>query len=429
MSKKRLIIFTRYPEPGKVKTRLIPALGPQGAADIHKKTTEYTVSWANILSQKYSDLLEVRYDGQTLQHMIDWLGAEHTYTEQGQGDLGQRMARAFQENFQSGKRQVVLVGTDCPRLNVFLCQMAFRELKTHDMVIGPTMDGGYFLIGLRKMVPQLFQSIDWGTDTVYSTTMSRAIQMGLSVKSLEALQDVDVPQDLPIWEKVFNQYLSIIIPTLNEESHLGKTLENLREDDDSEVIVSDGGSKDRTVSLAREWGAKVISSDPGRGIQMNAGAEKASGDILLFLHADTLLPSGFSNLVRHAMSDPKIAGGYFAWKVYPTSPMLRYVQMTVNWRTRIFGFPYGDQAFFVRASLFHQMGGYAPIPLMEDVEFIRRLKKMGKVAFIPAPVITSPRLFQTQGALRTTLKNKVILFGYFFGVSPQRLAQMYYKKR
>ncbi len=162
---------------------------------------------------------------------------------------------------------------------------------------------------------------------------------------------------------------------------------------------------------------------------MNAGASEASGDFLLFLHADTALPDNFSSLIRHQMTSPEVVGGSFALKIQPSTPLLRYIERNVTWRTRLFRLPYGDQAIFVRASLFRLIGGYADIPLMEDVEFIRRLRKIGKIAFIPVPVITSSRRYAKTGALRATLKNKLVLFGYYLKIPPSRLAQFYYRKK
>lgn len=428
MRHRRLIIFTRYPEPGQVKTRLIPALGEEGAASLHKKMTEHTVAWAASLSEKMPNLLEIRYEGKSRNLVAEWLGSGHRYQTQGGGDLGERMARAFEENFQQKIKRIVLVGTDCPQMSAFHVKAAFDALKTHDLVLGPTVDGGYCLIGLKQMVQELFVSVAWGTETVFKRTLEKAENAGLSVKCLVPLRDVDIPEDLTVWEKVSNQFLSIVIPTLNEEANLAQTLMKIGRLSHGEVIVSDGESQDNTAEIAEKWGAKVIQSKPNRGRQMNLGAQKASGEILLFLHGDTLLPGGYSELIREAMIDPKIVGGAFAWKVEPSTRFLRYLERNVAWRTKIFRMPYGDQAYFVRASVFREMGGYADIPLMEDVEFIRRIRKVGKLAFIPQPVVTSPRRYQKRGPVRTALRNKLTLFGYYFKIPPDRLAKFYYKK-
>ncbi len=428
MLRRRLIIFTRYPEPGKVKTRLLSELSAEQAAAVHKNMTEFTLRWAKSSFQKNPDGIEIRYDGGDEQQMKDWLGQECDYVHQGQGDIGRRMMRAFEQNFHHGIDFAVLVGTDTPQLTAFHAKLAFDSLKGHDVVFVPAKDGGYCLIGLRRMVPALFESINWGADSVFEDTLKRAKDHGLSVKVLESLQDVDLPDDIAVWERVCQKFLSIIIPTLDEEEKISQVLDLLKDLKHGEVIVADGGSRDRTVANAEERGAKVVCSDPGRGRQLNAGAAQAKGDILLFLHADTLLPEGYAGFVRNAMSNPEIIGGAFLIRFQPSSFLLQYTQRTINWRTRIFKLPYGDQALFVRASIFQQMGGFANIPLMEDVDFVQRLKKLGKLAFIPEPVTTSSRRFIRHGVLRTTLKNKIIFFGYYLGISPERLARLYRRK-
>jgi rSAM/selenodomain-associated transferase 2/rSAM/selenodomain-associated transferase 1 len=429
MSKQRLIIFTKYPEPGKVKTRLIPVLGKEGAASVHQAMTERTLWWAKSLSRKDPELIEIWYEGGSRQKMEEWLGPEFNYCHQGDGDLGERMARAFNHNFHKKKREVVLVGIDCPELTAFHGQAAFDALKSHDLVLGPTDDGGYCLIGLKRMVPEIFKSITWGTGTVLHETLARARDRGLSVKNLNILHDVDVPQDLPFWERASNQSLSVIIPALNEEDHIRQTLEHLGKISHGEVIVVDGGSTDKTVQFAEEYGVRLLSARPCRGGQMNAGASEASGDLLLFLHADTIVPDNFLSLIRQTMTDPEVVGGYFALKIQPSTPLLRYIEKNVTWRTKLFRLPYGDQAIFVKSSIFRLMGGFADIALMEDVEFVRRLRKIGRLAFIPFPVITSSRRYKKTGALLAILKNKLVLLGYYLKIPPSRLAQFYYKKK
>jgi len=305
--------------------------------------------------------------------------------------------------------------------------MAFDALGTHDVVIVPTVDGGYCLLGLRHMVPELFRSMNWGSDTVFETTLRRARKKGLSVRVLQPLCDVDTPEDLSVWEEVAHQFISIVIPTLNEADNLPRALESIGKLFPGEVIVVDAGSDDDTFRIAEDWGAKVVSSEPNRGRQMNLGASEASGDILLFLHADTLLPDDYAARVRRALSNPLVVGGSFRWEVQPSSPFLRWIELTVDWRTRFLHLPYGDQAIFIRASLFRELGGYADIPLMEDVELVHRLKKHGRLAYVRAPVVTSARRYEKLGPFRTTMKNKLIFFGYYLGIPPSRLERQYHK--
>ncbi len=200
MLEERLIIFTRYPEPGKTKTRLIPALGAQGAANLQRQMTEYTLRQVRELQNLRPISLEIRYDGGKQQLMQDWLGYDLVYLPQGRGDLGSRMARSHQFAFKTGLDHVVIIGTDCPGLNAQVMVQAFHQLHlAHDLVLGPAIDGGYYLIGLSRFIPELFTGIDWGTAAVLQQTVKIAQHLNLSVAYLTPLADVDRPEDLPVW--------------------------------------------------------------------------------------------------------------------------------------------------------------------------------------------------------------------------------------
>jgi rSAM/selenodomain-associated transferase 1 len=200
----QLIIFIRYPEPGKAKTRLIPALGSEGAADLHRRMSEHTLGWVRNLQNRLPISVEVRYEGGNEDLFRQWLGPAFFYRSQGEGDLGERMARAMTEALQEGKERVILVGTDCPRLQGVQVQRALEELTRNDIVFGPANDGGYYLIGVRKVIPQLFIAIPWGTGEVLAKTLRIADKMQLRVFLLEPLDDVDRPEDLPVWEQEKN---------------------------------------------------------------------------------------------------------------------------------------------------------------------------------------------------------------------------------
>lgn len=198
MKNQQLIIFTRYPEPGTTKTRLIPVLGAKGAANLQFHMTETTVIKAKKLSNMMALLVEVRFAGGNLQLMKNWLGVELNlkYQKQGTGDLGERMARAFESAFDQEMESVVIIGTDCPSLTVDIMLEAFAKLTEYDVIIGPATDGGYYLIGLKKIIPELFQGINWGTSEVLSKTMAIAQNLNLDIHYLPKLSDIDRPEDL-----------------------------------------------------------------------------------------------------------------------------------------------------------------------------------------------------------------------------------------
>jgi uncharacterized protein len=187
------MIFTRYPEAGKAKTRLIPALGAEGAANLHRQFTERTLQKALALSET---AIAVHFTGGSLEQMQTWLGSAVQSRSQTTGDLGDRMSYAFETTFAEGYQSVVIIGTDCPQLTSELLAQAFQVLLTHDLVLGPTTDGGYYLMGLCRAIPELFVGIDWSTEVVFQQTIAIARKMGLAIAQLPTLSDVDRPEDL-----------------------------------------------------------------------------------------------------------------------------------------------------------------------------------------------------------------------------------------
>ena len=196
--KEKLIVFTRYPEAGKTKTRLIPVLGKEGAAKLHRQLTEGTISQAKQLKNTRQLFVEVHFTGGSQELMEAWLGNDIFYQNQVTGDLGIKMAAAFEMSFNSGIEKVVLVGTDCPGLNADLMAKAFNELDGQDLVLGPALDGGYYLIGLRRFVPEIFIGINWGTAEVLAQSVAIARNLNLAIAYLSPLADIDRPEDLSI---------------------------------------------------------------------------------------------------------------------------------------------------------------------------------------------------------------------------------------
>ena len=219
--------------------------------------------------------------------------------------------------------------------------------------------------------------------------------------------------------------ISIIIPTLNESKNIQATLASTQASTNVEIIVVDGGSRDDTVDIVESLGVKVIASYKNRARQMNAGAKNATGDILLFLHADTVLPADFDAMIRTALQQPSSVGGAFALRINAPDVGLRLVEWGVKWRSKLFKMPYGDQAIFITKEKFNSIGGFPELAIMEDFELIRHLKTLGKITFIPVPVITSPRRWLKKGILQTTLINQIVIIAYFIGISPEIIRSWY----
>ncbi len=196
-----LIIFTRYPEPGKTKTRMIPALGAEGSAILQRQLTEHTLKQVKKLQSMRSVFLEFHFAGGNQQLMREWLGKNLTYYPQPKGDLGQRMYSAFARAFAAGSDRVVIIGIDCPDIDEFLLDRAFDLLKQKELVLGSAEDGGYYLIGLSCLIAQLFKDISWGSDRVLTQTTNIANKLGFNFDYLTTLNDIDRPEDLYIWEK------------------------------------------------------------------------------------------------------------------------------------------------------------------------------------------------------------------------------------
>ncbi len=197
---KKLIIFTRYPEPGTTKTRLISALGANGAAELHRQMAELAVSVARDLRASTGIAIEIRYAGCDDSKMRQWLGNDFEYAVQTGLDLGDRMDNAFKAGFDQGCNRIVVMGSDCPELTSDILKAAFHALDHHPVVLGPASDGGYYLVGLKQRVSNVFQDIPWGTQNVLEVTRKVLSSLEASCVLLEQLSDVDTPEDLHVWE-------------------------------------------------------------------------------------------------------------------------------------------------------------------------------------------------------------------------------------
>jgi len=217
--------------------------------------------------------------------------------------------------------------------------------------------------------------------------------------------------------------ISVIIPTLNEESHIEKTIQSvIKQEGDYELYVVDGESTDNTVAIAKRY-TKVINSKRGRAIQMNAGANLCRGDVLLFLHGDTLLPDNAFRELRKRMKDDTVSGGSFYIAFDADNFILRVVSFITRFNFSLFHF--GDQGIFVRRDVFQSLRGYKEMPIMEDYDFYKRLRTQGKVILIRMSVISSSRRFIKKGVLRQLLINKFVVLAYWAGLDIQTIKRFY----
>jgi rSAM/selenodomain-associated transferase 2 len=216
--------------------------------------------------------------------------------------------------------------------------------------------------------------------------------------------------------------ISVVIPALDEEAGIAAAVASVRDEAD-EVIVADGGSSDRTRERARAAGAAVLDVPRGRGAQLQHGAQTARGDWLVFLHADTRLEAGWARAL--AAVPPASPGGAFRLAIDSPRRGYRVIEMGARLRSRLLRLPYGDQALFARRTAYETIGGFRPLPLMEDVDFVRRLARLGPLTLPACRAVTSARRWEQAGILRRSLTNWRVLALYALGQPPERLARVY----
>lgn len=426
-----LVVFTRYPRPGTTKTRLIPSLGPGRAAWLHRCLTEHTTDCLRDFISHNPAHGFIAFWGASRRKMRKWLGPNFSYRVQSRGDLGHRLQRAIHQAFKNGARKVIAIGSDCPDLSKEILNQAIQALNTHCTVLGPAEDGGYYLIGMRHPNAGLFTGIEWGTDRVFKQTLETLHRRPCTIHLLPKLQDIDRPSDVIRLTEASNLHqrlrrwdrISVIIPVLNELEFLPHAIQSAQTFTHCEIIVVDGGSTDGSVTAAQDLGVKILQSPPGRGAQMNCGAMAATGKILLFLHADTLLPKGFDEIIFEAMADPQNILGAFRFKVNAPDFGFRILETAVDFRSRRLHLPYGDQAFFLRRDDFFRLGMFPEVPILEDYLFVKKAQRHGRIFISSQPALTSSRRWEKTGLLKTTWVNLNILIRYHCGLSLDALAE------
>ncbi len=434
----QILIFSRFPVPKLAKTRLIPLLGPEGAAQLHRRMTEHAVLTARrVVNTRQADDIGITIctSGARQKYFRAWLGHDLQYLSQTSGDIGSRMRCAFKSAFRRGAKRVLAFGSDIPGLPAEILVQALDALHSHDIVLGPARDGGYYLIGMKRNHPELFRGIDWGTEHVCDQTKRVIHKLGLTFIEMAQQNDIDRPEDLaallhnPKFFDVFTKrpLVSVIIPTYNEEAVLGHTLKRISGAENIEIIVADGGSTDSTHEIAEKAGAVLLSVQAGRAHQLNAGAAAAKGNLLLFIHADTLPPDGYADLIRRALDNPSTVAGAFRFQTDSSRTAIRIIEWGANIRSAVFRWPYGDQGLFMEKRVFDEMGGFASLPIMEDFDLVRRLRRRGPIKTLPEAATTSARRWLQLGVLQTTIINQLMIAGYI-GSVPMHVLERFYRK-
>lgn len=438
-----LCVFAKAPERGCVKTRLARALGPAAAADLSRAFLLDTWSLATRFGGA-RPVLALAGDPTALPP----LSRAPDLHAQGEGDLGTRMERALSHALSEGAPWAMVLGADLPGLPATRLAQAARALEQGaPAVVGPSDDGGFYLLGVSRCPPGLLAGLPWSDRFTCRRTLERLRERGLEPRLIDGWYDVDELDDLerlrrdlrigrahaPRTARALARALpriSVVLPVLDEEARIARRLDELSAMPGiDEILVVDGGSRDRTAAIAEGHTAdhlRLLSAPRGRGLQMNTGARAARGSVLLFLHADSQLPGDAVHWIESALADRgTVAGAFRTWHVVDDrrrrrAPWLHLADL----RSRLSRTPYGDQALFVRHDVFDQVGGFPPIELMEDLELSRRLRRRGSVRVVPASVRVSGRRFLAH-PLRDTLLVNTLPVLYRCGVPPALLARVY----
>lgn len=426
------LAFVRPPRWGRVKTRLAATQGAGEAlriyrllaGDVHRALRaaqdQGVAEFVLCVDAEHDDAPEVA-------EVAAWLpGATHAWA-QGAGHLGERLERCLNRAFARGARRALVVGADVVGLTPDLLRAAFAALGEADVVLAPTPDGGYGLLALRAPTAALFEDVPWSTSAVARVTRERARAAGLRLVELQGLSDVDVAADL----EGAVPLVSVLVPMLDEMPRLPERLAALlaqarRAPADVEVLLVDGGSKDGSPDAARALGARVLTSPRGRGVQLARAAGEARGRWLWTLHADALLAPGTLDRVLAFCRRATHPWGILRTRVEGQGPLLAALMAVTEIRARWLGRPYGDQGLLVRRALFERVGGYAHVPLMEDVLLARALRRHARPALVGGTLEIDGRRWRRHGVLGTSARNLATLLRFVLGLThAERLAATY----
>ncbi len=338
-SKATLILeFAKYPQPGHVKTRLAAKLGDEKACRIYDYMAQKTHYELLTLQGQGNAKVIVYGNGAGRRLISRWLKDSYDVWLQPQGDLGKKLKYAFLRAFENGFQTVLAVGTDCPDLTAEKIQDAIEQLMHADVVIIPSVDGGYVLIGARSMQTCLFENIAWSSNLVLEQTVRHAHENDLSIAQLRPEIDVDTLDDLKKVACKAMPTVSIIIPVLNDKYPLGKTLATLsciNTLGEFEIIIVDGGSTDGSDNVAIDFNARLLRSTPGRAGQMNLGVSNARGRWCWFLHADCRPSPETIRKLPGFLRSAELMWGFFKQQISDPSFWFRLIEIGNEFRGRI----------------------------------------------------------------------------------------------
>lgn len=395
-SRNALIVFTREPEPGRTKTRLMPYFSPEQCAELHR----CMLKDISREMRKADAAIIVAYTSENTGNPVllrSIMGKSTLFIRQRGGDIGSRMQNAIDDILRLGYDNAVLIGTDIPEIKAETINTSFDLLENCDVVIGPTYDGGYYLIGMKTVHPEAFNVESYGGSSVFDETAGYLRKAGLSVRETDTYADLDTKDDLSGFRRRMRKdprlrrthtgrflaqtaKISVIVPVYNETAEIDKLIRQLIPyRNKCEIIIVDGESTDGTTEKICECAGEatqdilILKEKKSRSLQMNTGARKATGDILFFLHCDSVLPHAFFDEICRVMESND--WGCFRVK-FPSSNFFMMTNSIIsNHRALFRKIPFGDQGIFIDRDLFFNAGLFPEIPLMEDYEFSLRMKQ------------------------------------------------------